>query len=105
MSLGLLDASFCKALLPLRLGQRERDNLDVNGRMLSEACLGMAFVESWQCGKVGMVGTTDRNNLWLLCREPAMELHTLQKLRDHAKKYGDAAASQVGAVCPFLSCS
>ena len=38
--------------------------------------------------QVGMVGTTDRSKLWLLSREPALDVQSLQKLREHAKKFG-----------------
>ncbi|CAE6953721.1 DHRS12 [Symbiodinium natans] len=38
--------------------------------------------------RVGMVGTTDRSKLWLLSREPALDVQSLQKLREHAKKFG-----------------
>eukprot|EP00439_Symbiodinium_sp_Y106_P076133 s861_g15.t1 len=38
--------------------------------------------------KVGMMGTSDRSKLWIMSRESTMEPQSLQKLREHAKKFG-----------------
>ena len=45
--------------------------------------------------EVGMMGTSDRSKLWIMSRESTMEPQSLQKLREHAKKFGHPAALQL----------